>query len=342
MDHLVQRLLACTLAFTAINLLSPTYAAEINSTHKYTGSNDELAEQVIEEVLVVGRRPGPPLWRVTHGENTLWIFATLSPLPKDLVWDNASVKHIISEASHFIAPPGISASTSNPFKGMRVLRRIKEIKRLPGRKRLADVVPPDLLKRFESMGAFYNLPMRRVERLRPLPAVETLLERAYDQNRLQDDDRLPAQMRKMAKRGKLTILESVTEISLDEILEVFDSVPLAAELECFESALQSMTQNQQAAIERANAWAGGSAEGLLKLDYPEPDQVCADAIESNDIAREARKRSNAQWLHHAQDALTTERVTLSSLPMAQIAHSDGLLARLSEAGYQVHGQRARR
>src|SRR5688572_14603537 len=38
----------------------------------------------IEEITVIGRYPGPPLWKVTRGEHTLWIFGDLSPVPKGL------------------------------------------------------------------------------------------------------------------------------------------------------------------------------------------------------------------------------------------------------------------
>ena len=43
-------------------------------------------EPPLEEILVVGEQPGPAMWRVSKGDHTLWIFATLEPLPKDMVW----------------------------------------------------------------------------------------------------------------------------------------------------------------------------------------------------------------------------------------------------------------
>ena len=38
----------------------------------------------IEEITVIGRYPGPPLWKATRGEHTLWIFGDLTPVPKGL------------------------------------------------------------------------------------------------------------------------------------------------------------------------------------------------------------------------------------------------------------------
>ena len=34
----------------------------------------------IEEITVVGRYPGPPLWKVTSGDRTLWLFGDLTPV----------------------------------------------------------------------------------------------------------------------------------------------------------------------------------------------------------------------------------------------------------------------
>ena len=36
---------------------------------------------VIEEVVVTGKRPGPPLWQVTKGDHTLWLFGTPRLIP---------------------------------------------------------------------------------------------------------------------------------------------------------------------------------------------------------------------------------------------------------------------
>lgn len=43
---------------------------------------------VIEEVVVIGVQPGPKMWRVNKGDHELWIFGTLSLLPKKMQWDS--------------------------------------------------------------------------------------------------------------------------------------------------------------------------------------------------------------------------------------------------------------
>ena len=48
----------------------------------------------IEQITVIGRYPGPPLWKVTRGEHTLWIFGDLSPVPKGLDWDPRNAERV--------------------------------------------------------------------------------------------------------------------------------------------------------------------------------------------------------------------------------------------------------
>jgi hypothetical protein len=75
----------------------------------------------IEEITVVGRYPGPPLWRVSSGERTLWIFGDLTPVPKGLTWDPRNAERIVERADAVIGPMRIRAPTYNPIKIFRAL-----------------------------------------------------------------------------------------------------------------------------------------------------------------------------------------------------------------------------
>jgi hypothetical protein len=50
-----------------------------------------LSDAQLAEVLVVGKQPGPGLWRISKGDHDLWIFATLTPLPKQMIWDATDI-----------------------------------------------------------------------------------------------------------------------------------------------------------------------------------------------------------------------------------------------------------
>ena len=65
-------------------LLTPVLLVLLFSTtaHAEKINTDRSLIKPIEEVVVSGRRPGPPLWRIKNGENTLWVFAVVDTMPK--------------------------------------------------------------------------------------------------------------------------------------------------------------------------------------------------------------------------------------------------------------------
>jgi hypothetical protein len=61
-------------------------------------------------VLVSGRHSGPGLWKVSHGDNVLWILGTVSPVPRKLDWYSPQAEQVLAQASEIIGPPGIVVS----------------------------------------------------------------------------------------------------------------------------------------------------------------------------------------------------------------------------------------
>src|SRR6202020_2679371 len=56
-------------------------------------NNDPSA--TLDEIVVTGERAGPGLWHVYQGAAQLWIFGTVSPLPKDMTWRSTQLEKIL-------------------------------------------------------------------------------------------------------------------------------------------------------------------------------------------------------------------------------------------------------
>ena len=54
------------------------------------------ATPVLETLVVTGVQPGPGLWQVRHGEHTLWIMGTLSPLPRRMDWEPRELDALVA------------------------------------------------------------------------------------------------------------------------------------------------------------------------------------------------------------------------------------------------------
>ena len=298
--------------------------------------NQVTDQQIIEEVVVTGVRPGPPLWKVTHNNHVLWLFGTLSPIPKRMEWDSAAVEYIISEADSYLAPPGVHASISNPFKALGYLRRYNKAKKLPNKRTLADVLSPDLNSEFERIRTKYARRSKAIRKLRPFFAAEKLLEEATQTVGLTDDSaRIERTLEKLINRHDVAVIESAIEAPLVDFFVVLESLSLQTEIACLKTTLNSIEQDLSAAAKRANAWADGDASALAALDYPDVEGSCTKVIFERPQAAALQTRVETLWLDHAEAALQQQSITFADLPMGELVHPDGLLARLRARGYSV-------
>jgi hypothetical protein len=106
---------------------------------------DAARVEPLEEVVVTGRVPGPPLWKVSKGEHVLWILPLVDMYPKKMKWESKRVEKLIGESQEFIYRPRAASgvATANPFLIVRGLRLYNMMVHLPDKKTLTDVLPPD-------------------------------------------------------------------------------------------------------------------------------------------------------------------------------------------------------
>ena len=290
----------------------------------------------IEEVVVTGVRPGPPLWKVTHNDHVLWVFATLTPIPQHIEWDSEAVEFIISKSTAYLKPPEIFVTVRNPIKGIGYWRRLSKLKKLPNKQTLEQVLTPELSAQFENIRAQYAPRNRSIRTLRPSFAAEKLLDEAVRTVGLTDATRqVTRPLRKMAKRYDLSIIESAAEAPVEDLFTVLQRLSMATESECLAATLRSIEQDMNAAAKRANAWADGDASALLAMDYPDVEGNCTKVIFERPEAAVLQQQVDKIWLQNAETALQQNSVTFAELPIRDVVHSQGLLARLAAQGYTV-------
>ncbi|MDY6982070.1 MAG: hypothetical protein SV422_03190 [Pseudomonadota bacterium] len=129
------------------------------------------ASEAPEEIVVTGRQPGPPLWKVSNGENVLWIFPYLAWIPKDMQWDSGRIARILSESQEVLGLPVVDVSyppqwALNPLNILSNGRLKKRIGRNRDGGTLEDNLPPALYARYAALQARYY----------PLPAESRYLE----------------------------------------------------------------------------------------------------------------------------------------------------------------------
>ncbi len=91
-------------------------------------------------------------------------------------------------------------------------------------------------------------------------------------------------------------------------------------------------------IVRANAWADGDADLLLRLDYPDRREICGSSMYDGDEIKRVLEQTRIRWITSIENALSNNKTSFANFPMREIVHPEGLLAQLRQQGYVVTGQ----
>lgn len=296
----------------------------------------------MEELIVYGRQPGPPLWKVIHGDNTMYIFGMLSPLPRDMVWEAPKVEQVIAGADEFLGRPGVRTYvTFNPLKMIRAYRKVKSMSRNPDGENLDEVLPEDLYQRFSALKEKYMPRNKSIEKNRPMMAGNALFNNAINEEGLTRNQKVMKRIRRLVKKNrqiKKTETQAKLEVTydlIDEATEDFENASLQKEIECFESSITSLETDIPGMRSRANSWAQGYVDDLRQFDYPNPAKVCAEFMLNLDVLKDMQMQTNEKWLSNVERALAENRTTFAILDMYDLFQPEGLLARLKARGYTV-------
>lgn len=298
-------------------------------------------EAAPEQVLVVGQRPGPGLWKISKGENVLWIFGAYSPLPEKMAWRAHEVEAKLSESQEFLLPPttgigvGYSAMTAIPF--------MVGFKNNPDGARLQDVVPADVYARWLPLKAKYLGDNDGVERERPLFASDALFDKGIAHAGLTKNTGIDKRLHEIAKKYKVKTTStgiSTTIASPVKAIRAFKKSTLN-DVACFAGAIDRLETDLDAMRVRANAWSIGDIAVIEKLKFADRDEACSEAIMNSVAAdlqpeiRTMKGRARDNWLAAAEKSLAANKSTFAMLGMKEILDPKGLVATMQARGYTV-------
>jgi len=316
--------------FALLALLGATSSASAQ------GAPAATAATTIEEITIIGRYPGPPLWKVSSGEHVLWIFGELSPVPKGLDWDPRNAERVLERAEVVIGAPRVSAPTFNPIRLFRLFRAARRLARIPDGATLSQVVPPELYARYAALRA-QHLPDDEgaEEDVRPVLAALRLYSAALDDVGLTADSGVGKTVSRLMRRSRAEEAEIVVKTEPETVLDELGKITREAELSCFATIMTSIETDLDGMKERASAWAVGNVAELKRFDYPDSQGNCLAMLFTAGGLADLRDKLYADWLAAAQRALADHERSFSVLPMRELIAADGLLAQLAARGYAV-------
>ncbi len=332
------------LALSLYLLAAPSWGQAIDAAAAPPAASEPPAAEATqaEQILVVGQRPGPGLWKLSKDGRVLWILGTYAPLPKQMAWRSQQVETVLAQSQEYLAPPAAKVEVGF-FRSLTLLPQIGGMKRNPDGARLRDVLPPEAYARWLPLKQKYIGDDDSIERERPVFAAEELFRRGLSESGLTDSNEVRKQVEQLVKRHKLKFTRTAISVPLADpsgALKAFKKSPLE-DAACFTRTIDRLESDLDAMRVRANAWARGNIDAIRKLDFADRDAACTDAMLSSPALRnepafrtmKARMREN--WLAAAEKALATNASSFALLPMKEVLDPNGLLAVLAAKGYAL-------
>lgn len=314
-------------------------------------SNDSSVEasespvlQVLDEVLVIGRQPGPALWQVKSGSHVLWIMGEVTPLPRKLTWRSKQLERIFKDVEEVLLESGVPGVSSPETERITVQTRVEAAQPadriLPNGQTLRDLLAPEQYTRFEVAATRFATRTKGVDRFAPGSATSLLFNNALQQlGFAQTFYPVSREVLAMARRGKVKVTGVLTAHH-DNAGAAQRADPLNT---CGLEALLLHLQDGGAAWKaQSNAWAVGDIQRLKQI-VPVSGQLrgrtrisCASAGDEygHELHEANALRINA-WLAAAERALETNTRTLAVSDMIDLLASDGFIAQLRARGYEV-------
>lgn len=296
-------------------------------------------EPPTEQVLVVGQKPGPGMWKVTKGDHVLWVFGSYSPLPKKLEWRSHEVESIFAQSQELLTEPGASLGVGW-LRGMTLLPFAIGVKDNPNGEHLRDLVPAETYERWLVLKKKYIGDDKGIEGERPVFAAGELFSKAMNQAGLTTSREVSNKLVELAKANKLKITSAQVNIEVDSpvrTLREFKKQPMD-DVPCFTKTIERLETDLDAMRVRANAWAKGDIDVIRKLNYQ--DDSCNTAWTQQAMLKERGfkdmdNRIREKWIVAVETALINNKSTVALVPIKHILSSDGYLAALAARGYKV-------
>jgi uncharacterized protein YbaP (TraB family) len=285
----------------------------------------------LDEIIVTGERAGPGLWHVYKGSAQLWIFGTVSPLPKDMTWRSKQLEKILDGTDQVLVAKPFEIGVA---RALWLLVTQRDLLMLGHGKKLVDVMPAELHARFAAQRAKFTKDTDKWEKFRPIIAAAFLEEDALHAVGLSTRLDLGDEVRSLAHKHHVHI-EEFKIAGLHDVLDALKTLPPATEQKCVAASLATIETGMPRLIDRAQAWATGDVQRIQNL--PESGEVaaCRAAITVDPGAGDLYTLLRQTWIENMARHLETGGVTLAVVSMDMLIEPGGFLDALRARGYTI-------
>lgn len=286
----------------------------------------ESEATTVDEVVVLARRSGAPMWTVSRGDSTLILVGAITGVPRDLAWRPDDLEAAAARSQLILTPQEGRASVTDV---LRVIWRIRTIARMPRGQTSADYLTPEWQARLEAVMAGERSQDWRTKSLLIL-GFDLMQDKAGYTGRRGGDDALDV-IRRAARRARVQT-RPVGTVRGDELVSSLVDAPQSAHVPCVEAAIAAAEQGPHAARQRAEDW---RARRVAEVVASPIDKALNECWPWGDP--EIAPQLHQQWAAAIETALILPGVTMGVAPVRLLAEEGGVLDGLEARGFDVVG-----
>lgn len=287
---------------------------------------DEQEPTAVEDVVVLARRSGAPMWTVTRGDSTLILVGAITGIPRDLSWRPDDLEAAAARSQLILTPQEGRASITDV---LRVIWRIRSIARMPRGQTSADYLTPEWQARLDALMAGERNQDWRSKSLLIL-GFDLMQDKAGYTGRGGGDDAMDV-IRRAARRARV-MTRPVGTVRGDELIDSLIEAPQSAHVPCVQAAIAAAEHGSDAARERAEDWRALRVADVVASPL---DQALNQCWPWGDP--EIAPQLHQQWAAAIETSLISPGVTMGVAPLRLLAEADGVLDGLEARGFEVDG-----
>nr|WP_246328795.1 TraB/GumN family protein [Brevundimonas lenta] len=290
-----------------------------------TGPGPTAQATELDEIVVLARRSGAPMWTVTRGDSTLILVGAIRGVPRDLSWRPDDLEAAAARSDMILFPTEGRASVTDL---LRVLWRIRTISQMPQGQTSADYLSPDFQARLDAvMASERNQDWRRSSLL--ILGFDLMKDKAgYNAS---DGVNAADVIKRAANRARVPV-RPVGTVRGDDMVESLISAPQSTHVPCVEAAIAAAELGPDASRERAEAWRALQVPEVLASPVDLAVNRCWPWADP-DIGPQLRQ----QWAAAIETSLIQPGVTMGVAPIRLLAEEGGVLDGLKARGFEVVG-----
>jgi uncharacterized protein YbaP (TraB family) len=280
-----------------------------------------------DEIIVIGRRSGAPMWRVTGENTTIVLVGGINGVSKTTQWDPAALTEALRRADRVMFPQSM-ALTASPFSAIGWLVKFKKMGSLPKGQSLGQFLAPEHMRRLEALEA-RGVAKDGYEGRHPLHLGNDLRDRAKGD--IEFGRNAAEYVARAVKKHDLPVaVDPIAKGKAKPVVkDLFASSP-SEHVPCLIDSITAAEAGPAAVQARSDAWAARRVKEVL--------------------ASPAEGFHNSCWPHGAglgpsrddlvaqmRQLLAEDKVTIAVLGLRSLAETGGILDSLQAAGYDIQG-----